>query len=163
MSVEPAREGRTTTDIIHRVGIKAPVSSVYAALATIEGVAGWWTRETRGVSTPGGRIEVLFATPAGQRLGGMHMEVLALDADRRVHWRFQDGPAEWIGTDAIFNLSRDGDYTIVRFAHRNWREAVEFTEHCSTKWATFLLSLKQLVETGQGRPAPDDVWIGNWH
>jgi hypothetical protein len=51
----------------------------------------------------------------------------------------------------------------VRFGHRNWSEAVEFTEHCSTKWATFMLSLKDLVETGQGRPAPDDVWISNWH
>lgn len=151
------------TDIIHRVGIKAPASSVYAALSTIEGVAGWWTKETSGEAKPGGHIEVLFSTPAGERLGGMSMEVLALDDDRQVHWRFRDGPAEWIGTDAIFRLSREGDFTIVRFAHRNWREAVEFTEHCSTKWATFLLSLKQLVETGQGRPAPDDVWIGNWH
>jgi hypothetical protein len=31
--------------------------------------------------------------------------------------------------------------------------------HCSTKWATFLLSLKQLLETGKGRPAPDEVKI----
>jgi uncharacterized protein YndB with AHSA1/START domain len=37
-------------DIIHRVGIKAPISKVYAALSTIEGVAGWWTKETTGVS-----------------------------------------------------------------------------------------------------------------
>ena len=151
------------TDIIHRVGIKAPVSSVYDALSTIDGVAGWWTRETRGVSKPGEHIQVLFSTPTGERLGGMNMEVVALDAGRQVHWRFRDGPAEWIGTDAVFRLSQEGDYTIVRFAHQNWREAVEFTEHCSTKWATFLMSLKQYVETGQGRPAPDDVWIGNWH
>ena len=31
-------------DIIHRVGIKAPISKVYAALSTVEGVAGWWTK-----------------------------------------------------------------------------------------------------------------------
>jgi hypothetical protein len=42
-------------------------------------------------------------------------------------------------------------------------EAVEFTAHCSTKWATFLLSLRDLVETGKGRPAPNDILIGNWH
>jgi len=35
--------------------------------------------------------------------------------------------------------------------------------HCSTKWATFLMSLKQLVETGTGAPHPDDVRISNWH
>jgi hypothetical protein len=26
--------------------------------------------------------------------------------------------------------------------------------HCSTEWATFLLSLKQLLETGEGAPDP---------
>jgi hypothetical protein len=36
-------------------------------------------------------------------------------------------------------------------------------DHCSTKWATFLLSLKSLVETGRGAPAPNDVRIGDWH
>jgi hypothetical protein len=35
--------------------------------------------------------------------------------------------------------------------------------HCSTKWAVFLLSLKQLVETGTGSPEPNDVKISNWH
>ena len=55
-----------------------------------------------------------------------------------------------------FDPSADADWTIVRFAHRNWREQVEFMAHCSMKWATYLLSLKQLVETGTGSPSPDD-------
>src|SRR5262245_61338920 len=150
-------------DIIHRVGIKAPTSKVYAALATIEGLAGWWTKETTGLSRPGGNIEFNFSTPNGERIGGFNMEVIALDPDQAVHWRVKEGPDEWVGTDVVFKLSRDGDYTIVHFGHKNWREAVEFTEHCSTKWATFMLSLKDLVETGKGKPAPDDVKIGNWH
>ena len=150
-------------DIIHRVGIKTPISDVYRALSTTDGIAGWWTKETTGVSTPGGRIDVSFSRPSGERMGGMTMEVMALEADRLVQWRFRSGPAEWIDTDATFQLSQEGNYTIVHFGHRNWREAVEFTEHCSTKWATFLMSLKAFVETGKGRPAPDDVQISNWH
>jgi len=150
-------------DIIHRVGIKAPPSKVYAALSTIEGVAGWWTRETSGVSRPGGTIEFQFSSPGGERIGGMTMEVLALDPEKDVRWRCKAGPEEWIGTELDFKLTQEGDYTIVRFGHRNWREAVEFTEHCSTKWATFLLSLKELVETGKGRPSPDDVKIDHWN
>jgi hypothetical protein len=31
--------------------------------------------------------------------------------------------------------------------------------HCSTKWATYLMSLKSLVETGQGAPNPNDSHI----
>ena len=45
-------------DINHRVGIKAPISKVYEALSTVEGVAGWWTKETTGVSEPGGNVNV---------------------------------------------------------------------------------------------------------
>lgn len=150
-------------NIIHRIGIKAPASKVYAALSTIEGLKGWWSQETVGISAPGGTIDFTFHTPDGELLGGIGMEVLALDPDKAVRWRVTSGPAEWIGTDVNFTLTESGEYTIVHFAHENWREAVEFTAHCSTKWATFLLSLRDLMETGKGRPAPHDVEIGDWH
>ena len=150
-------------DIIHRVGIKAPISKVYAALSTVEGVAGWWTQQTSGSSKIGGTIVVRFLSADGKEIGSMNMEVIALDPNKKVHWRFTAGPEEWIGTDAIFNLSQEGDYTIVLFGHRNWREAVEFTAHCSTKWGVFLMSLKELVETGTGKPAPRDIKIDNWN
>lgn len=150
-------------DIIHRVGIKAPVSKVYAALSTLEGVAGWWTKETTGSSKVGGTIDVRFLSPAGEEIGGMKMEVVALEPNKKVHWRFKAGPEEWIGTDAIFNLSQEGEYTIVLFGHRNWREAVEFTAHCSMKWAIFMLSLKERMETGKGKPSPQDIKIDNWN
>ena len=32
----------------------------------------------------------------------------------------------------------------------------------STKWATSLMSLNALVETGRGAPSPNDVEISNW-
>jgi uncharacterized protein YndB with AHSA1/START domain len=150
-------------DIIHRVGIKAPLSKVYEALATVDGVAGWWTEETTGASKPGGAIDVRFLTPAGKEIGAMTMEVVALQPNKKVHWRFTRGPEEWIGTDAIFDLSQDGEYTIVLFGHRNWREPVEFMAHCSMKWATFMLSLKELVERGIGKPSPNDIKIDNWN
>ena len=74
-----------------------------------------------------------------------------------------EGPSEWIGTTVRFNLHEDDEYTIVDFAHEGWREPVEFMNHCSTRWGVFLLSLKQLVETGSGQPAPHDVMVSNWY
>ena len=150
-------------DIAHRIGIRAPIAKVYSALATIEGLAGWWTRDTTGHSEPGGSIDFHFTSPSGEQVGSMTMAVIALHPGRQVHWRCNAGPQEWIGTDLVFDLSEEGDFTIVRFGHKNWREAVEFMEHCSMKWAVFLLSLRGLVETGQGRPAPDDLKIDNWN
>ena len=150
-------------DIIHRISIKAPPAKVYAALSTVDGVAGWWTRETSGESKSGGTVQVRFRSPAGKEVGKMEFEVAKLAPDEGVHWRFKSGPPEWIGTDVTFSLSQAGDHTLVLFGHRNWREAVEFTAHCSMKWATFLLSLRELVETGKGKPAPDDLKIDNWN
>ena len=57
------------------------------------------------------------------------------------------------------DLRQDDDYTIVLFKHEGWREPVEFMHHCSTKWATYLMSLKDLLESGRGRPAPHDVHV----
>jgi len=150
-------------DIIHRVGIKAPAAKVYAALSTIDGLAGWWTRATTGSSKVGETINFRFHTPAGDEIGGFDMDVLELVPEQKVRWRVESGPAEWVGTDIEFVLSRQDEHTIVMFGHRQWREEVEFTSHCSTKWATFLLSLRDLVETGKGQPAPEDLKIGNWH
>lgn len=150
-------------DIIHRIGIKAPVSKVYRALSTVEGVAGWWTRETTGESRPGGAIRLGFRTPGRVEAVTVDVDVLELKPDEEVRWRVRSGPEEWLGTDVTFDLSRNGDQTLVVFGHRNWREAVEFTAHCSMKWATFLLSLRELVETGKGRPSPDDLKIDDWN
>lgn len=150
-------------DIIHRIGIKAPAHQVYAALATIDGLAAWWTRDTRGSSTPGGRIHFRFCDASGKDIGGFVMKVLEQSPEASVRWQVADGPEEWLGTDIEFSLSREDEHTIVMFGHRNWREQGAFMGHCSTKWATFLLSLRDLVETGRGRPAPDDVKISNWH
>jgi uncharacterized protein YndB with AHSA1/START domain len=150
-------------DIVHRVGIKAPASKVYDALATIDGLAGWWTTATTGSSKVDGVIAFRFHTETGDEIGGFDMDVVELVPGEKVRWRVKAGPAEWVGTDIEFLLSRQDEHTIVRFGHRKWREEGEFTAHCSTKWATFLLSLRDLVETGAGQPAPRDMKISNWH
>jgi uncharacterized protein YndB with AHSA1/START domain len=150
-------------DIIHRVGIKAPAAQVYAALSSIDGLAAWWTRATTGQSQVGGVVAFRFHTETGAEIGGFDMDVLELVPGETVRWRVKDGPAEWVGTDIEFRLSREDEHTIVMFGHRHWREEAAFMAHCSTKWATFLLSLRDQVERGEGRPAPHDLKIGNWH
>jgi len=55
-------------DIIHRVGIEAPVSKVYAALSTIDGLAGWWTANTSGAADIGKTIETGYRSAAGPRI-----------------------------------------------------------------------------------------------
>ena len=144
-------------DILHRVGVIASRDVVYRALTTTEGLAAWWTHDTSGNGAAGGVLEFRFEP------GGFDMSVLEASPSERVLWEVVDGPAEWIGTRISWELRTEGDFTIILFAHQGWREPVEFMYHCSTKWATFLMSLKKLVETGKGEPAPHDVRISNWH
>jgi uncharacterized protein YndB with AHSA1/START domain len=149
-------------DILHRVGIKSSPDAVYKALATREGVAGWWTNNTQGESKVGGLLKFSFSA-GGSEIGGFEMKVLELQPAKRVLWQVVGGPEEWIGTKISFELKQESDYAIVLFKHQGWKEPVEFMHHCSTKWAIFLMSLKSLVETGKGAPNPDDVKIDNWN
>lgn len=142
-------------DILHRIGVEnGTPERVYEELTTVEGLSRWWTVDTKGDAD---RLEFRFDA------GGFDMDVIEARPSERVTWRVTDGPEEWIGTTIDWQLRQEGDWTIVMFAHAGWREPVPFMAHCSTKWATFLLSLKSLVETGRGAPAPDDVKVSDWH
>ena len=145
-------------DILHKVGIAgSSVDDVYTALTTVQGLSGWWADNTQGDSRVGGVLQFRFDA------GGIDTKVVELRDARRVLWEVVDGPEEWIGTTISFDLQQDGDYVSVLFKHQGWKEPVEFMHHCSTKWAIFLMSLKSLVETGQGAPDPRDVKIDNWN
>lgn len=142
-------------DILHKVGIKSSSpTDVYKALATREGLSAWWTTDTQ--EEPGGVLLFRFGG------GGFDMKVLELDPGRRVLWQVIDGPEEWMGTKVSFDLEQKDGWTIVLFKHAGWKEPVEFMHHCSTKWAVFLLSLKSLLETGQGGPWPNEIKLDSW-
>jgi uncharacterized protein YndB with AHSA1/START domain len=136
-------------DILHRVGIHVKPAKVYQALTTIPGLSHWWVATTAGDAALGGVIEFGFCD----------MKVVASKPNRLVRWRCVDGPKEWVGTEVSFELKPRGGQTFVLFKHAKWKKPVEFMHHCSTKWATFLLSLKDWLERSEGRPAPYDVKI----
>jgi uncharacterized protein YndB with AHSA1/START domain len=150
-------------DIIHRIGIKSSPEKVYEALSTLQGLSGWWTEDVEGEEKTGGRIRFRFRTKTGDIIGEMLMEVKKLDPKKEIKWRCVEGPADWIGTDINFEWSRQDGQVIIIFGHRNWAEATESMAHCSMKWAVFLLSLRDLVETGKGKPSPGDLKIDNWN
>lgn len=139
-------------DILHRLGVASDgPDGVYEALTTLDGLAAWWTTDTTGDPGEGGTIAFRFA------LGGFDMRVDEAVPGKAVRWTVVEGPPEWVGTTVEFDLTFADGQTAVLFAHRGWAEQVEFMHHCSTKWASYLLSLKSAVETGAGRPHPHDL------
>lgn len=149
--------------IYHKVGVRASEIEVRQALTTKTGLSKWWTNEvdgnfTSGVSAVGDSI--FFGFGHGNP---MEMKVREMET-KRVLWECVSGPEDWIGSHIDFQLnsgkeSEAGSMTIVYFRHQDWKKESEFTAHCSMKWATFLLSLKDSIEKGVGRPAPNDIKI----
>ncbi|MDH3979892.1 MAG: SRPBCC domain-containing protein [Gammaproteobacteria bacterium] len=141
-------------EINHRVGIRGSLHDVYTALTTDAGLSTWWTTDTKGAGPVGSIIEFRFNG------GGPDFEVVELQPDRLVRWRHTGSmPEEWAGTGISFELTESNGQVFVRFRHSSWQEASDFLAHCSSKWGAFLLSLKDAIETGTGRPFPHDIHI----
>ena len=140
-------------DIIHRVIVRAPARDTYRALTEQKGLARWWTTDTKAEPKVDSVLQFGFAE--GKWV--VAMRVAELQQDRRVAWKCIEGPADWIGTDLTFDLAEEDGKTVIRFGHKNWKEAVDFMGHCSAKWAYFLLSLKAYLESGAGTPHPHDL------
>ena len=142
--------------IHHEVGIKASKKDVFKALTDTKKLAEWWTSDTRGDgSKVGGVLEFRFGDFCQK------FEVVELQPDQLVRWKAnrKESMEEWVGTEIVFELSADKDQCWVHFIHSGWRSDSGTFPHCSTKWAVFMLSLKDLLEKGKGQPAPNDLEI----
>jgi hypothetical protein len=118
-------------DIVHKLPMRAPVREVWGALA--------WS----GFPSP------VKAGVVQLRLDESRVATLRLvdvEPGARAAWRCVDGPPDWVGTDVSIDLAPDGDDTIVRLRHRNWREAGDGMGQSSTRWAWLLFGLKTRVE-----------------
>lgn len=150
-------------EILHRIGVRADLDDVYAALSNEAGLAAWWTTDTT-VSSSEPEVGANIAFRFGET--GLDMRVAELKQNERVVWEcVEAAPPGWTGTRLSFELSENPEEneTLVYFRHTGWAEPGEFMAHCSTKWAMFLFSLKQYLETGAGRPFPYDTKITASH
>lgn len=138
-------------DILHTVSMQAPPEEIYRALTACAGLRHGWQRQS-------------IASPSADSLSefrvseqtSVTMRVAAIEVDTRVAWRCVDGPADWIGTEVVFELSAGdgGRGTTVRFRHKNWRESTDVMGRCSARWAAVLFELKSFLEM----PEADDVY-----
>ena len=145
-----------TYTIRHEVGIKASPETVYQALTDTNKLAGWWMSDTRGKGSKVGDVLEFWAGDSSKTF-----EVAELQPDKLVRWKCKKGPEEWVGTEVAFDLSADEKQCWVRFNHSGWGRDTGILPHTSTKWAVFMLSLKDLLEKGKGHPYPNDVQINH--
>ena len=119
-------------------------------------MADWGTTETQGESAVGKKLEFWFY---GKYL--KEMLVTTLKDDELVRWSATErSDSDWVNTEIEWKSFREGDKTILHLRHSKWREDAIAFPQTSMHWVLFMLSLKEFVETGKGRPHPYDMPVG---
>lgn len=135
--------------ILLRVPVDAEAKTVYEAVASSEGVNGWWSNHTEGPKGLGSTMKVTFPDAPMT----FDFEVTEEKPGERVAWHCLAGPPEWIGTDVAFDVQTDdGGNTSVLFSHDGWVSTQESFPFIAYSWAQILPRLKKLVETGEREP-----------
>jgi len=135
--------------IWHRLTIKASPETVYQALTTQQGLAGWWTPDTTAAPETGSIARFAFGPDYYKE-----MKVTALEPSKQVQWLCITGFEEWIGTTITFDIESHEQGAVLTFHHDGWKAYSRGFAVCSYDWAMFLRSLKILCETGKGLPYP---------
>lgn len=138
-------------DVLLEVRIAAPPDEVYKAITEQEGLSRWWTPETTAQPTVGSVAEFAFTGGPGGRFV-VRMEVTTLEPGRKVYWTVKEGAGEWAGTHVTWDLTPVDTGTSVRFGHRGYASTEGSFAGVGYNWAWYLTSLKDYLETGEGRP-----------
>jgi uncharacterized protein YndB with AHSA1/START domain len=139
----------TGKSICHRLLIAVPVETVYEALTTQKGLAGWWTPDARAQPLAGSISTFGFGDYYKE------IEVTGLRPYSSVKWKVLKGHNDWVGTIISFTLEAHRKGCILSFEHAGWEAYTPGFASCSYDWALFFRSLKLLCETGTGLPFPE--------
>lgn len=143
-------EQTSSKSICHRLLIGAPAETIYGALTTQKGLAGWWTPETLAKPEVGSVLRFAFGPDYYKE-----MQVEELKPYSKVRWRCLRAFDEWIGTTLTFELEAHAKGSVLSFRHDGWAAYTKEFASCSYDWALFFRSLKFFCETGSGFPYPD--------
>lgn len=124
--------------------------------AAVNNVRGWWSEEIEGRTDALG-AEFIFHY---QDVHRSTQKITEFVPNQKVVWHvsksrinFVKDKTEWDGTDVVFEISRKGNKTELRFTHRGLVPAVECYTGCSGAWGYFINeSLRDLITTGRGKP-----------
>ena len=122
----------------------------------INNVRGWWSGEIDG------RTDKLGAefTYRYEDVHRSTQKITELVPGKKVVWHVSDArinfvkdKTEWNGTDVVFEITKKGDETELRFTHVGLVRTIECYGKCSGAWGFYINdSLRSLIATGKGDP-----------
>jgi uncharacterized protein YndB with AHSA1/START domain len=136
-------------DIAMQIGIAAEPDTVYRALTTTEGIAGWWTTKNETAAKAGQTDRYWFpGVPMSYDMRVTHAE-----PDKALAWECVAGPAAWIGTSVRWMLAPGPDGgTLVLLDHTDFAAVDAMYRMVTLGWAQMILRLKEYAETGKPTP-----------
>jgi hypothetical protein len=122
----------------------------------INNVRGWWSGEIEGSTDE-------LGADFTYRYKGLHrstQRIAELVPGAKVVWHVLDArlnfvqdKTEWNGTDIVFDITRKGEATELRFTHVGLVQAFQCYGGCSGAWGFYVNeSLRSLITTGKGVP-----------
>ncbi|WP_281556188.1 SRPBCC domain-containing protein [Thalassomonas sp. RHCl1] len=138
----------------HQVGIDGTIEQVFSTLTTNEGFAGWWASSATISPEIGGKIALTF-----DNLTTLYFEYQDILENEKVAILCTGGTGAWQDSELLFELVQASDQVYLTLTHTNEASSEDEFLYFSTKWTCYLLSLRDFVETGRGRPYPNDIKI----
>ena len=141
-------------DIVYSFEIDAAPLEVYHAVATQQGITGWWSKDCKVAEEIGGQSDLRFNKEG--KIVEMHFRTDQLQPGRSVAWTCVENPnPAWIGTELRYEIAESDKGTRLSFSHVRWDskwEGQEPYEMTKEGWEHFMKSLKTFCETGAGQP-----------
>ena len=124
--------------------------------AAITDVRGWWSGNIEGGTDKLGdeftyRYEDVHYSKQKitELIPGKKLSWLVLDS----YLSFVKDKTEWNGTKVIFDITKKGDKTEVRFTHVGLVPQYECYDACTDAWSGYIKgSLRNLITEGKGQP-----------
>ena len=134
------------------------------AFDAINNVRGWWSGNIEGETE---KLGDEF-TYRYKDVHSCKIKIAEFIPGKKVVWHVLDNrfnftkdKNEWKGTDVIFEVSKKGNKTEVRFTHRGLVPEYECFDVCSNAWGSYINgSLRSLIATGKGHPNPKEKGDG---
>lgn len=135
-------------DMHHEVQIEAPLTKVYEAITTQEGLRSWWTKDSVVEGHEGGSAEFGFA----RRATLFRMRIKEFKAPKRVVWTCVGDVEEWKDTELNWDISKADKGAVLRFTHSGWKSVAGYFATCNSTWGMLMYRLKDYVEGNNPGP-----------
>ncbi|MBE7171283.1 MAG: SRPBCC domain-containing protein [Williamsia sp.] len=122
----------------------------------INNVRGWWSENIAG-STDQLNAVFLYQYKDVHRC---KIRITEFIPEKKVVWHvlenrfsFTKDKGEWVGNELVFDIARAGAETELTFTQIGLVPAYECYEVCCDAWTSYINgSLKELIQTGKGKP-----------